>query len=116
MADTLNMLRTVAAEVTVNVSDLAVALGALLECEPASTSCAMAMISEGEGTAVAIRRALDCADVCQATLRVLSRASSSDANLLRALTQACIIAWRAAIISGERKPPPPCPPPWPPAA
>ena len=56
MADTLNMLRTVAAEVTVNVSDLAVALEAVMECEQASTSCAMAMISEGEGTAVAIRR------------------------------------------------------------
>jgi hypothetical protein len=52
----------------------------------------MAMISEGEGTAVATRRALDCADVCQATLRVLSRASSSDARLMRALVQACIVA------------------------
>ena len=102
MADTLNMLRTIAAEGTVNVSDLAVALGALLECEPASTSCAMAMISEGEGTAVAIRRALDCADVCQATLRVLSRASSSDANLLRALTQACIIACQGSSLECGR--------------
>ena len=63
-----------------------------MECEQASTSCAMAMISEAEGTAVATRRALDCADVCQATLRVLSRASSSDARLMRSLVQACIIA------------------------
>src|ERR1700737_2584939 len=81
MVETLEMLRTLAPE-----------LEAVMECEQASTSCAMAVIGEGEDTAVATRRALDCADVCQATLRVLSRASSTDAMLMQALVQACIIA------------------------
>ncbi|MEA2592382.1 MAG: hypothetical protein QOD62_2213, partial [Actinomycetota bacterium] len=92
MAETLEMLRTLAPEPTVDLSDLAAALEAVMGCEQASTSCAMAMIGEGEDTAVATRRALDCADVCQATLRVLSRASSTDAMLMQALVQACIIA------------------------
>jgi hypothetical protein len=92
MAETLEMLRTLAPEPTVDLSDLAAALEAVMECEQASTSCAMAMIGKGEDTAVATRRALDCADVCQATLRVLSRASSTDARLMRGLVQACIIA------------------------
>ena len=39
-----------------------------------------------------IRRCLDCADSCTATLRVLSRQTEYDANLTRPQLQACVAA------------------------
>jgi len=42
-----------------------------------------------------IRTHLDCADVCEATGRVLSRHTSYDANLTRALLEACAAACKA---------------------
>jgi hypothetical protein len=37
-----------------------------------------------------IRTCLDCADVCTATLRVVSRQTDYDANVTRAVLQACV--------------------------
>jgi hypothetical protein len=42
-----------------------------------------------------VRTNLDCADVCDATARVLSRHTGYDANISRALLEACIAACRA---------------------
>jgi len=39
-----------------------------------------------------IRIDLDCADICAATARVLSRQTEYDANLTRAQLQACVVA------------------------
>ena len=39
-----------------------------------------------------IRLCLDCADVCTATLRVLSRQTDYDADLTRSQPQACVAA------------------------
>jgi hypothetical protein len=69
-------------------------IDACFECVKACTACADACLSE---EAVAemrkcIRTDLDCADVCDATGRVLSRHTGYDANLTRAVLEACATA------------------------
>lgn len=45
-----------------------------------------------------VRTDLDCADICNATARVLSRHTGYDANVSRALLEACAVVcqglWR----------------------
>ena len=41
-----------------------------------------------------IRSNLDCADICDTTGRVLSRHTGYDANITRAVLQACVQAWK----------------------
>jgi hypothetical protein len=72
-------------------------IDACFECVKACTACADACLSE---EAVAemrkcIRTDLDCADVCDATGRVLLRHTGYDANLTRAVLEACAAACKA---------------------
>ncbi|MBW1604210.1 four-helix bundle copper-binding protein [Streptomyces sp. JJ66] len=55
------------------------------------TACADACLCEDEVTELrkCIRTNLDCADVCDATGRVLSRHTGYDAHVTRALLEAC---------------------------
>ena len=76
-------------------AELAAVIDALRECEQASNACAMAMVEVG-GMVTEVRRDLDCADVCDATQRVLSRGPAADAHLEAALVQACILACQAS--------------------
>ena len=70
---------------------LAACVAACVECAQACTACADACL--GEETVADMRRCirsdLDCADVCQATGRVLSRQTAYDAELTRAVLRAC---------------------------
>ena len=68
-----------------------------IECAQACTACADACLSEDmvAGLRKCIRTDLDCADVCDATARVLSRHTGYDANLTRAVLEACAAACRA---------------------
>ncbi len=69
------------------------AVDALRDCEQASNACAMAMAMISDGGMVAeVRRALDCADMCQATHRVLSRGPAPDETVVATLVDACITA------------------------
>lgn len=54
-------------------------------------------MSEEDVAALAkcIRANLDCADVCAATARVISRQTEDDANVARSVLEACIAACRS---------------------
>jgi Domain of Unknown Function (DUF326) len=61
-------------------------------CAQACTGCADADLSEEMVRELrkCIRICLDCADVCEVTSRVLTRQTAYDANVARAVVQACI--------------------------
>jgi hypothetical protein len=77
---------------------------AVNDCAQACTSCADADLSEpGVAELVkCIRLCLDCADVCTATGRVISRQTEYDANLTRSLLEACVTACRSSGDERER--------------
>ncbi|MEY9212554.1 four-helix bundle copper-binding protein [Thermobifida halotolerans] len=64
---------------------------ACFECAQACTACADACLSEDTVAELTkcIRTNLDCADICDTTGRVLSRHTGYDANLTRAVLEAC---------------------------
>lgn len=72
-------------------------LEACFDCEQACTACADACLHEETVADLrfCIRTNLDCADVCSALGRTLSRASRPDAAFMRSMIQACIDACRA---------------------
>jgi hypothetical protein len=83
---------------------LAECIEACIACAQACTACADACLGE-EMVAelrVCIRTDLDCADVCEATGRVLSRHTGYDANLTRAVLEACATACRSCGDECER--------------
>jgi hypothetical protein len=76
---------------------LRVCIDACVVCAQACTACADACLSEdtvGELT-TCIRTCADCADVCETAGRVLSRHTGYDANLTRAVLEACAAACKA---------------------
>ncbi len=70
---------------------------ACVECAQACTACADACLSEDMVAELTkcIRTDLDCADICATTARVLSRHTGYDANLTRAVLEACVTACKA---------------------
>jgi hypothetical protein len=60
----------------------------------ACTSCADADLGERDVPELirCIRLCLDCADICEATGRVVTRQSASDIGVVRATVQACVVA------------------------
>jgi hypothetical protein len=72
---------------------LAATIDALSDCAQACTADADDDLSEQVAELVkCIRLCLDGADVCTATLRVVSRQPEDDANLTRPQLQACVAA------------------------
>ena len=73
-------------------------------CSQACTACADACLSEDmvAELTTCIRTNLDCADVCDATGRVLSRHTGYDANLTRSVLEACATACKACGDECER--------------
>lgn len=67
---------------------------ACFDCGQTCTACADACLSEEMVAELrkCIRSNLDCADVCIATGNVVSRHTGYDANLTRAMLQACAAA------------------------
>jgi cobyrinic acid a,c-diamide synthase len=68
------------------------AITALSNCQEAVTACAGAMVMLGSDMASSVLRDMDCADVVQATTRVLTRATDLDHSMLNAQLEACVIA------------------------
>ncbi|MFL5386421.1 MAG: four-helix bundle copper-binding protein [Longimicrobiaceae bacterium] len=83
---------------------LAECIDACFECLQSCTTCADACL--GEATASALRRCirlnLDCADVCDATGRILSRLSEPDPGLIQAQLRACMEACRLCAAECEK--------------
>jgi hypothetical protein len=75
-----------------------------LACAFACTSCADACLAEEQvGELVrCIRLDLDCADVCDATGRVLTRQTGSEPQLTRSMLEACAHACRICAEECER--------------
>jgi len=88
------MMRAYPADITVDRTLMAAAVDALMECAEACTSCADSCLSEEhlDVLRTCIRTNLDCADICGATARVLSRHTGYDANISMTLLGACIQA------------------------
>jgi hypothetical protein len=68
-----------------------------IECAQACTACADADLSEERVAHLAkcIRTNLDCDDMCVTTSRVLSRHTEYDANVTRAVLEACAVTCKA---------------------
>lgn len=75
----------------IKAPSLANAIEACFACAQACTACADACLGE-QGVAPllrCVRLNLDCADLCTATGRILSRQFAADAAILREALQAC---------------------------
>lgn len=97
MTTTTPMLEAYPAEINLDRAALAATIDALVACSQACTACADACLSEDmvAELTTCIRTDLDCADICATTARVLSRHTGYDANISRALLEACATACRA---------------------
>jgi hypothetical protein len=96
MTLTANMLCTSPSPTGYDVDDLAACIDACFICAQACTACADACL--GEEMVAELRRCvttdLNCADICDATGRVLSRQTGYDPELTRAALTACRDAFR----------------------
>ena len=81
----------------VDQDKLRACIEACVECAQACTACADACLSEETVADLTkcIRTNLDCADICEATGRVLSRHTGYDAHITRAILDACIQVCRS---------------------
>jgi hypothetical protein len=98
------LLDTYPGTFNVDAAVLADASDAVNDCAQACTSCADDSLAEQDITALVkvIRLDLDCADVCTATVRVLSRQTEYDANLTRSLLEACVTSCKSCGDECER--------------
>ena len=89
---------------TIDRRKLVECIEACYACSQACTACADACLSEDmvAELTTCIRTNLDCADVCDATGRVLSRHTGYDANLTRSVLEACATACKACGDECER--------------
>lgn len=92
------------ADINLDRGLLAHCVDACFACAQACTACADACLSEKhvQDMTKCIRTDLDCADICDATGRVLSRHTGYDANLSRAIVQACIQACKTCADECEK--------------
>ncbi len=69
---------------------------ACMDTAQSCTSCADACLGENDAEAMRplIRLANDCADICSATVKVLSRLNDPNWEVLRSQVQACIASVR----------------------
>ncbi|MGI5171403.1 four-helix bundle copper-binding protein [Spirillospora sp. CA-253888] len=98
------MIDAYPAEINLDRDLLADAVRELIECAQACTACADACLSEERVGPMrkCIRTDLDCADICTATGRVLSRHTEYDANITRAQLLACVQACSSCAEECER--------------
>jgi hypothetical protein len=101
---TREMIRTTPAEIGFDGDALAECIDACFACAQTCTACADACL--GEDMVAELRRCitgdLNCADICLATGRVLSRQTGYDADITRAVLAACRDACRRCAEECER--------------
>jgi hypothetical protein len=81
---------------------LAACIDACFDCSQACTACADACLAEKMDMRRCITSDLNCADVCGATGRVLSRQTEYDATVTRAALTACRDVCRACAEECEK--------------
>jgi hypothetical protein len=96
MTNVLSMLDTHPVTSEIDRSLLDEALRAITECALTCTSCADACLGESDVQDLVrcIRLNLDCADVCDATARILVRQTETDWRLVRSQLETCAEACR----------------------
>ncbi|GIJ50580.1 hypothetical protein Val02_74660 [Virgisporangium aliadipatigenens] len=97
MTTAMPMLQTYPKTINLDRTALAAAIDALVACSGACTACADACLSEEmvADLTKCIRTNLDCADICATTARVLSRHTGYDADVSRAMLEACVTVCRS---------------------
>ncbi|WP_460495934.1 four-helix bundle copper-binding protein [Glycomyces tarimensis] len=93
-----DMLQTYPADLgDIDRQKLAECIRECYACAQACTACADACLSEQDVASLTkcIRSNLDCADICFTTGQVLSRHTGYDANLTRAVLEACAMACKS---------------------
>lgn len=85
---------------SIDKAKLVECIQACFDCAQTCTACADACLSEDMAAELAkcIRTNLDCLDICAATGRILSRHSSYDADITRAVLEACRTACKASAV------------------
>ena len=75
-----------------------------VDCAATCTSCADACLGEADVPELVrcVRLNLDCADVCDAVGRVVTRQTEPDLGVLRAAIEACLVICRACGDECER--------------
>jgi hypothetical protein len=73
------------------------------DCSATCTGCADACLGEPDALDLtrSIRLNLDCADICDAVGRVLTRQTEIDLSVVRAAIEACVVACRACAVECE---------------
>ena len=91
------LLETYPRDFNIDADLLARCIEACSGCAQACTACADDCLSEQDVADLVkcIRLNQDCADICGATGRVVSRQTEQDANVTRAIIQACEVTCRA---------------------
>ncbi|MGH3795283.1 MAG: four-helix bundle copper-binding protein [Pseudonocardiaceae bacterium] len=92
MLETRELFDSITIDADIDVEHWSNTITALGNCQDAVTACAGAMLMLGEDMTSGVLRDLDCADIVQATSRVLTRAAGMDRNLLSAQLEACLLA------------------------
>jgi hypothetical protein len=97
MTTTTAMLETYPKPIGLDRRKLAATIDTLTECAETCTSCADACLGEDMVADLikCIATNLDCADICGAAARVLSRRVGFDATITGNVLQTCIAACRA---------------------
>lgn len=104
MAHAQDMINTHPNPVDLDGSALAECIEACFDCEQACTACADACLSEDmvQNLLHCIRLDLDCADVCAATGRILSRQTKPDWDVVRSQVESLAQAVKACGDECER--------------
>jgi uncharacterized membrane protein len=91
MSHATTMLETYPRDFNLDAGLLARCIQECQTCAQTCTACADSCLSERDPSAMVkcIRTDLDCADICETTARVLSRQTEYDANISRAIVDAC---------------------------
>lgn len=92
VTDTKDMIETVPGGVPLGAEPVATAIDACLRCVQSCTTCANADLVEDDvaDMRTCIARCLNCADVCEATARLLSRPANSEPTVVQPLLEACV--------------------------
>ncbi len=90
------MIQTNPSKVQVDERTLAECIQACFDCEQACTACADACLGEEQIEMLirCIRLNLDCADVCDATGKIVSRQTAFEPVMVQAMLRACAEACR----------------------
>ncbi|HYD42215.1 MAG TPA: four-helix bundle copper-binding protein [Anaeromyxobacter sp.] len=101
------MLHTHPGSPGIEEAPLLACIQACYDCAQSCTACADACLGEQDPRALArcIRLNLDCASLCEATGRILSRQTAFDPEMARAALQACEAACRLCAEECERHAP-----------